>query len=83
MDSVESFRDLIVWQKSVGLSVLVYKLTSLFPKHEIYGLTSQLRRASVSIASNIAEGYGRASTGEYSISSEWHEVPIPNYRLNW
>jgi len=61
----ESFRDLIVWQRSVQLSVALYKLTATFPKEEIYGLTSQLRRAGVSVASNIAEGYGRKSTGEY------------------
>jgi len=60
-----SFRDLIVWQRAVQLSVAIYRLTADFPREEIYGLTSQLRRAGVSIASNIAEGYGRASTGEY------------------
>ena len=61
----ESFRDLVVWQRSIQLSVAIYKLTSLFPKEEMYGLSSQLRRAGVSVASNIAEGYGRTSTGEY------------------
>jgi len=45
--------------------VAIYKLTSQFPRQEVYGLTSQLRRASVSVASNIAEGYGRATSGEY------------------
>jgi four helix bundle protein len=60
-----SFRDLIVWQKSVELSVAVYKLTSSFPNSEQFGLTNQLRRASVSVASNIAEGYGRSTKGEY------------------
>jgi four helix bundle protein len=60
-----SFRDLIVWQKAVQLSVEVYRLTAAFPNTEQFGLTSQLRRASVSIASNIAEGYGRSSKGEY------------------
>jgi four helix bundle protein len=60
-----SFKDLIVWQRAVELSLAVYKLTSGFPREEQFGLTSQLRRAAVSIASNIAEGYGRASKGEY------------------
>jgi len=61
----ESYRDLVVWQRSIQMSVLIYRLTTALPREEIYGLTSQLRRAGVSVASNIAEGYGRASTGEY------------------
>ena len=61
----ESYRDLIVWRRAIQMSVAIYKLTSEFPKEELYGLTSQLRRAGVSVASNIAEGYGRGSTGEY------------------
>ncbi|MGA2674230.1 MAG: four helix bundle protein [Terracidiphilus sp.] len=61
----ESFKDLVVWQRAVQLSVAIYKLTSSFPASEQFGLTSQLRRASVSIASNIAEGYGRSTKGEY------------------
>jgi four helix bundle protein len=60
-----SYRDLTVWQRSIQLSVSVYKLTAGFPREELYGLTSQLRRAAVSVASNLAEGYGRASKGEY------------------
>ncbi len=62
---VHSYRDLIVWQRSVQLSVALYRLTATFPKDELYGLTSQLRRAEVSVASNIAEGWGRQSEGEY------------------
>ena len=54
-----SFRDLIVWQKSRDLAVTIYKLTDCFPKTEIYGLTSQMRRAAISISSNIAESYHR------------------------
>lgn len=60
-----SYRDLKVWQRSIELSVAIYKLTVEFPREEIYGLTAQLRRASVSVASNIAEGYRRTSKGEY------------------
>jgi len=61
----ETFRDLVVWQRSIQMTMAVYKLTSTFPADERFGLTNQLRRASVSVASNIAEGYGRATTGEY------------------
>ncbi len=61
----EGFRDLIVWQRAIQLSVALYKFTNSFPREEIYGLTSQLRRAGVSTASNIAEGWGRQTNGEY------------------
>ena len=61
----EGFRDLIVWQRAVQMSVAIYQLTSDFPREEMYGLTSQLRRAGVSVASNIAEDWGRQSEGEY------------------
>jgi four helix bundle protein len=61
----ESFKDLVVWQRAIQLTVAVYKLTDSFPASAQFGLTNQLRRASVSIASNIAEGYGKSSTGEY------------------
>lgn len=61
----QSFKDLVVWQRSVELTVDIYKLTSTFPDSERFGLTNQMRRAAVSIASNIAEGYGRATKGEY------------------
>ena len=60
-----SFRDLIVWQKGIQLTLSVYQLSKAFPREEIYGLTSQLRRAAVSIPSNIAEGSGRLNTAEY------------------
>lgn len=60
-----SFRDLVVWQRAVELSLAVYILTSGFPDAERFGLTNQLRRASVSVASNIAEGYGRSTRGQY------------------
>jgi four helix bundle protein len=61
----QSFKDLVVWQRAVELTVNVYKLTGKFPDSERFGLTNQMRRASVSIASNIAEGYGRSTKGEY------------------
>lgn len=57
--STKSFKDLIVWQKAHDLAVAVYKLTEQFPRSELYGLTSQMRRAVVSISSNIAESYHR------------------------
>ncbi|HEV8525400.1 MAG TPA: four helix bundle protein [Terriglobales bacterium] len=62
---LQSYRDLIVWQKAIELVAEVYKSTQSFPKDEAYGLTAQLRRAAVSIPSNIAEGQGRLSTGEF------------------
>ena len=62
---VKSYKDLIVWQKAMDLVVLVYQITSLFPKEELYGLTNQVRRAAVSIPSNIAEGQARKSTLEF------------------
>jgi len=60
-----SFRDLQVWQKSMQLTVAIYRLTREFPREEIYGLTSQIRRAAVSVPSNIAEGQGRLNPGEF------------------
>jgi four helix bundle protein len=63
--AVSDYRDLIVWQKAMGLVEAVYKITANFPREEIYGLTSQVRRASVSIPSNIAEGQGRRTTRDF------------------
>ncbi|HEY6445079.1 MAG TPA: four helix bundle protein [Acidobacteriaceae bacterium] len=63
--AVKSYRELTVWQRSIELTVALYRMTRAFPREEVFGLTSQLRRASVSIVSNIAEGYGRGSKGEY------------------
>jgi four helix bundle protein len=60
-----AFRDSVAWQKAMDLSVSVYSATKSFPKEETFGLTNQLRRASVSIPSNIAEGKGRLSIGEF------------------
>ena len=62
---VQSFRVLQVWQRAIQLSVAIYRLTKDFPREEVYGLTSQIRRAAVSVPSNIAEGHGRLGTGEH------------------
>jgi four helix bundle protein len=63
-DLVRCYRDLVVWQRAMTLAEDVYRATARFPKEEIYGLTSQMRRAAVSIASNIAEGQARHGRGE-------------------
>jgi four helix bundle protein len=62
---LKNFKELNVWQKAYQLCLEIYRVTRKFPKEEIYGLTSQIRRSAVSIPSNIAEGYGRKTTGEY------------------
>lgn len=59
------YQDLIVWQKAKAFASDVYRATESFPKAEVYGLTSQLRRAAVSVASNVAEGQGRLTRGEF------------------
>lgn len=61
---MSSYRDLKVWQLGIEISLEIYRVTGEFPQHEIYGLTSQLRRAGVSIPSNIAEGQARKSDNE-------------------
>jgi four helix bundle protein len=63
--AIQSYRDLVVWREAMTLVKLVYGLTARFPKQEQYGLTSQLRRCSISIPSNIAEGHARKSTLDY------------------
>jgi four helix bundle protein len=60
-----SYTNQFIWQRAVQLAINCYKFTRLFPQSELYGLTSQIRRSSVSVASNIAEGYGRRSKPEY------------------
>jgi len=62
---LRNFKDLLVWQKSYALALEVYRATASFPNHEVYGLTAQIRRAAVSIPSNIAEGYSRGHRVEY------------------
>lgn len=63
--TIRSHRDLIVWQKAMALVTNVYGLTKAFPRDEIYGLTSQTRRAAASVPANIAEGQGRRLSGEF------------------
>ena len=62
---INSYRDLMVWREGMELAVAAYKLTAEFPRDELYGMVSQIRRASASVPANIAEGYGRESSGAY------------------
>jgi four helix bundle protein len=62
---MKTYREFVAWQKAMGYVTSVYKLTRLFPKEELFGLTSQLRRAVVSIPSNFAEGFGRNGNNEF------------------
>ncbi|MFA7244602.1 MAG: four helix bundle protein [Candidatus Magasanikbacteria bacterium] len=64
-EKIISYKDLIVWQKSMDLVLLIYQITKNFPKEELFGLVSQMRRAVVSIPSNIAEGKTRGSRKDY------------------
>ena len=64
-NKIQSYKDLIVWQKSMDLVIEIYKLTEQFPKSELYGLVSQIRRSSVSIPSNIAEGRRRGTRKDF------------------
>jgi four helix bundle protein len=63
--TIQNYRDLIVWQKAMDLAEEIHRLTKTFPREELYGLTSQIRRAAVSVPSNIAEGHARQSTAEF------------------
>jgi four helix bundle protein len=65
MAAIKSYRDLRVWQDAMDLTERAYRVTGSYPRTEMFGLTAQMRRAAVSIPSNIAEGYGRNSTGSY------------------
>ncbi|MCF7566767.1 four helix bundle protein [Sabulilitoribacter arenilitoris] len=91
LKEIKSHKDLKVWQESMSLVLTIYKLSEKFPYHETYGLTSQLRRASVSIPSNIAEGAGRRGEKEFirflyialgSLSEIETQLEIA-YRLNY
>lgn len=66
MAEIKSYKDLLIWQKGIKIVFLVYQLVKSFPKEEIYALTNQLKRASVSVPSNIAEGYGRNSDKSFN-----------------
>ena len=66
MAYIKSYKELIVWQKAIKLVKKIFLLTNKFPKSELYGLISQMRRSAVAIPSNIAEGYGRKSSKEYA-----------------
>ena len=66
MGKIESHRDLIVWQKAMDMAVMVHELARTFPKHEIYGMTSQVTRAAASVPANIAEGNARGSAKDYA-----------------
>lgn len=74
--AVRGYRDLLVWRRSVDLVLEIYDATEYFPRREIYGLAAQLRRAAVSVPSNIAEGHGRDHLGEYL-----HHLSIANGSL--
>ncbi|MGB3511186.1 MAG: four helix bundle protein [Microcoleaceae cyanobacterium] len=65
MSGINDFKDLKIWQKGMDIAEKCYFLTKLFPRDELYGMVQQIRRSSVSIPANIAEGYGRRYTGEY------------------
>lgn len=62
---MSTFKDLLIWQKAMNLVTKIYQTTQLFPKDEQFGLTSQIRRSSISIPSNIAEGFGRQGKNDY------------------
>jgi four helix bundle protein len=62
---MQSYRELLVWQKSMDIAEACYRLTGAFPRDEIYGMTAQVRRAAVSVPANIAEGHGRENTGSF------------------
>ncbi len=65
MSAIRSYRDLIVWQKAMALAALCYTKTRTFPRSELFGMTSQIRRSAASVPANIAEGNGRENTGSY------------------
>lgn len=65
MTEIRSYRDLVAWQQAMDLAVSIYTISKSWPREELYGLTSQTRRAAGSVAANIAEGYGRDNLGSY------------------
>ncbi|REA61311.1 four helix bundle protein [Dyadobacter luteus] len=82
MEKSQSFEDLIVWQKAHSFVLAIYRMTTIFPNSEIYNLTSQFRRAGVSIPANIAEGYkrlGRADKARFYNIAQWSLEECPYY----
>lgn len=77
MSKINSYKDLLIWQKGIIQVVKAYKLVKTFPQEELYALTSQIKRASVSIPSNICEGYGRNTDKSFS-----HFIDISRSSLN-
>ncbi len=77
MGNINSYKDLLIWQKGIVLVVKVYKLVKSFPQEELYALTSQIKRAAVSVPSNISEGYGRNTDKSFS-----HFLDISRGSLN-
>jgi four helix bundle protein len=83
MSDINSYKDLLIWQKGVDIVANTYLLTQDFPKEEVYALTSQIKRAAVSIPSNIAEGYGRKSTQSYIHFVIFQEDHYLNWKHNY
>jgi four helix bundle protein len=81
--TVRTYRDLEVWKKAISLAEACYRKTSPFPREEMYGLTSQIRRCSVSIAANIAEGHGRESTGSFIQFLRVSQGSIKELETHW
>ena len=84
----QGHKDLVVWQKAMTLTTFAYELLRTYPKEELFGLTSQMKRSAVSIPSNIAEGYGRSTTKDYKhFLSIVYEILSPKPRrfpsINW
>ena len=76
-----TYRDLVAWQKGIELVTAIYRATQAFPREEMYGLTSQLRRAAVSVPSNIAEGQARYSHHEFHTAFCWSAAPLGKVRM--
>lgn len=77
MGNINSYKDLLIWQKGIILVVRIYQLVKSFPQEELYALTNQIKRAAVSVPSNIAEGYGRNTDKSFS-----HFIDISRGSLN-
>jgi four helix bundle protein len=80
---VRTYRDLEVWKKAISLAESCYRKTLPFPREEMYGLTSQIRRCSISIAANIAEGHGRESTGSFIQFLRVSQGSIKELETHW